>query len=1185
MVKQLVNVTLRAAQEALIGADLEAAVRLQAAYLAANPNLAELLGINLVLARRRWRKTRHDMKPKVLICGYHLSPASATRVRGLADLWKPLAEIGIIDASLSCWDGALLAPAFDTRIPCHIVPVAKEIRFAQKALELVLAHPCDLLHLSNPRVASVLFGILYKLFWDAQVIVDIDDESFGSVSTGEPLAHESLSQTQGDWPHWLRSEEEPVCQSWAQAAAGLWDVFDGATVSNPLLQLRYKGLLLPYARSVAGFTPSVERRQINRARLRIPQDRTVVLLFGVPSLLSCLAEAANSMTVPARRNLCFLLLGNFPASELREEFTAMRTLDIRFLPDQLCDDDVLAAADICLLLQSGAHPPSGFQLRAKVVDALAMGLLVLAQPAPVLEDLVRAGVVAVISVDTWASSLARWIDDPTALRVARSRGQAYFLAKLETEQFSANVANLLAARRTLPATRILLERPIQRRLFELLGGWQMFAGQQWPTSVIRPARPGGRQSTATAETPTNGQRRTREEARGTRLAEACTCVRSDKGEDALRILSRLAGDGTADDHDMTMRLFDKALRQVVAARMPNVPSTMVELGLSGIKALRSGKPEAALPHWESYWHFAGTLGKCPEHLRFRWYENFNTKRFTEASLLDSPSNATGLPPRIVVYTALFGDYDALRAPLFRPAGIDFVCFSDRPRRAPGWDVQVVTGTPADPVTANRFFKMLPHRHFPEHFGSYYIDANILVTGDMGRLFRRWFGVRPFVAWRHPNRSDVQDEIEAILTNLRAEPESILALAGFLRDAGIPEHIGMLEAALLWRRHDDLPIQGLMEQWWQLFQHYPSRDQPTLSYAMWVTGTRPLILPDVLGSTRENDFTVKLSHRQTRLWPSARPARGGAMAASDTGTAPAPPPRRGNLTWVYWDQLRSRGSTLMRGRQLSDIARARIDIPVGYVHQTEVAMVSGSILILTKSYLQQARIADLQALRERGNVICADYVDEPPRVELDELIDIFISSSIRQHIHFCNQYPDKPTHMITHHADARIANIRPPSDRLRVSYFGELMNARHRDSLAGQVVFNPVDTKNVQCGDAGWIDQLSLANMHYAVREQREIDGFKPFLKGFTAAVCGSNIIVPQQEGDARYYLGSDYPYILPNDQLETIRQMIEFARESFGQDEWRTGLEIMRDVASRCSTNQIVRELRDLLVLAGQAGP
>ena len=37
---------------------------------------------------------------------------------------------------------------------------------------------------------------------------------------------------------------------------------------------------------------------------------------------------------------------------------------------------------------------------------------------------------------------------------------------------------------------------------------------------------------------------------------------------------------------------------------------------------------------------------------------------------------------IVVYTAIFGDYDDLYEPLVRPKNVDFVCFTDNKKGLP-----------------------------------------------------------------------------------------------------------------------------------------------------------------------------------------------------------------------------------------------------------------------------------------------------------------------------------------------------------------------------------------------------------------------------------------------------------------------------------------------------------------------
>jgi hypothetical protein len=137
-----------------------------------------------------------------------------------------------------------------------------------------------------------------------------------------------------------------------------------------------------------------------------------------------------------------------------------------------------------------------------------------------------------------------------------------------------------------------------------------------------------------------------------------------------------------------------------------------------------------------------------------------------------------------------------------------------------------------------------------------------------------------------------------------------------------------------------------------------------------------------------------------------------------------------------------------------------------------------------------------------------------------------------------------------------------------------VNARYAAELQGKIDFCLVNTK---LAETSWIARLGHCNVHYAVRNRRPIDGFKPFLKGFTAAHCHANIIVPKTESDAIYYLGSDYPYLLKDEGLGSVLEMIERVKASFGGEEWNRGLEIMESVRRRSSPEQIGSEIEALL--------
>ena len=95
-----------------------------------------------------------------------------------------------------------------------------------------------------------------------------------------------------------------------------------------------------------------------------------------------------------------------------------------------------------------------------------------------------------------------------------------------------------------------------------------------------------------------------------------------------------------------------------------------------------------------------------------------------------------LPKRVVIYTAVSGNYDELKPPAFRPPNCDFVVFTDQPLHAEGWEVRPFNYRSPDPVRAARFVKLHPHIYFPEYEHSIWIDANVGVHGDVRELFRR-----------------------------------------------------------------------------------------------------------------------------------------------------------------------------------------------------------------------------------------------------------------------------------------------------------------------------------------------------------------------------------------------------------------------------------------------------------------
>jgi len=108
-------------------------------------------------------------------------------------------------------------------------------------------------------------------------------------------------------------------------------------------------------------------------------------------------------------------------------------------------------------------------------------------------------------------------------------------------------------------------------------------------------------------------------------------------------------------------------------------------------------------------------------------------------------------------------------------------------------------------------------------------------------------------------------------------------------------------------------------------------------------------------------------------------------------------------------------------------------------------------------------------------------------------------------------------------------------------------------------------------------RLFESNVHYAIRAANEPRVFKPFLKGFVAAHCGVPIIVAAADAEARHYLGDDYPFVVENLSLGSVRQHIELFADQYATLTWKSALERLREIAAQSNRRHVEEELRVVL--------
>jgi hypothetical protein len=341
--------------------------------------------------------------------------------------------------------------------------------------------------------------------------------------------------------------------------------------------------------------------------------------------------------------------------------------------------------------------------------------------------------------------------------------------------------------------------------------------------------------------------------------------------------------------------------------------------------------------------------------------------------------------------------------------------------------------------------------------------------------------------------------------------------------------------------------------------------------MWRNGLRPSVLPDELGTSRENVYFIKIPHKKRLYEVSTEP--------TVEHNHKLLSPKKADVVFLYNPDFASSGTTVMRGKQLYSLVKSQASDNRSVTYTSDDNL-RGKILFLTKNYLQCSTPESLEKLKKQENILIADFVDAVPRKDILEIVDVMVAASLSAYADYSKRYPKKQIHYIAHHADPRISGLRHDdfNKMLRVGYFGEIVNTVKSDKIEEVVDFYLADTSSQN--NTSWLDRVSEYNCHYAVRRTREIDGYKPFTKGFVAAKCNANIIIQKSATDVKYYLGVDYPYLLPDNPDEAdILYMFQMVLADYGGKEWNYGLEIMREVRERSSLERVISDFNNLLSL------
>lgn len=192
--------------------------------------------------------------------------------------------------------------------------------------------------------------------------------------------------------------------------------------------------------------------------------------------------------------------------------------------------------------------------------------------------------------------------------------------------------------------------------------------------------------------------------------------------------------------------------------------------------------------------------------------------------------------KIVVYTAITGNYDELLIPEYVNNNFDYICFTDnKDLKSDFWEIRLMEDLDLDNIRKARHYKILPHLYLKEYDYSLWVDANFRIIGNLENFLNKYVKNNKLMCIIHEKRNCIYDEADACI-NLKKDSEKIItSQMRKYKTEGYPENHGLIASGILFRNHKESKVIKLMNDWYKEIINHSRRDQLSFNYACWKNG--------------------------------------------------------------------------------------------------------------------------------------------------------------------------------------------------------------------------------------------------------------------------------------------------------------------------------------------------------------
>lgn len=248
----------------------------------------------------------------------------------------------------------------------------------------------------------------------------------------------------------------------------------------------------------------------------------------------------------------------------------------------------------------------------------------------------------------------------------------------------------------------------------------------------------------------------------------------------------------------------------------------------------------ALRRWQTVNRFSN--GGSDEALSAKWQAKFSISILRRLIKLDYYQSEIEsyiksrakrqAEPKIAIYTAISGGYDTLRLPEKLDSRLDYILFTDTPIVNTGiYDIRPMPFISADATRTARFVKTHPHQLLADYDMAIWVDANIMITGDIFPFVQEFIkSKKKIAAIPHPQRQTLQEELKACIEKAKDEKSTMIAQVEKYYRFGF-ETSELIESNFMIFDLSKKQTREFLNTWWSEIDQNSRRDQLSLNYSL------------------------------------------------------------------------------------------------------------------------------------------------------------------------------------------------------------------------------------------------------------------------------------------------------------------------------------------------------------------